>query len=78
MGFLRTLFGGGSSKSAPEKNRTIGQAVLEKYKPFINGKESAKKAALSVLWHGKNQFIDGPNGQIIRASDSDIPLPTRL
>lgn len=78
MGFLRALFGGGSSKSAPEKNRSIGHAVLEKYKPFINGKESAKKAALSVLWHGKNQFIDGPNGQIIRASDSNIPLPTRL
>lgn len=78
MGFLRTLFGGAPSKIAPKTNRSIGHAVLEKYKPFITDKESAKKAALTVLWHGKTQFIDGPDGQIIRASDSDIPLPHRL
>lgn len=78
MGFLKTLFGGTSNKISPNTNRSIGHAVFEKYKPLITNKESAKKAALTVLWHGKSQFIDGPNGQIIRASDSDIPLPHRL
>src|SRR3546814_12236924 len=78
MGFLKTLFGDTSKKIPPKTNISIGHAVLQKYKPFITDKESAKKAALTVLWHGKTQFIDGPNGQIIRASDSSIPVPHRL
>ncbi|WP_172704900.1 hypothetical protein [Sphingomonas sp. LH128] len=80
MGFLKTLFGGSSSNSTPKSNtnKSIGHAVFDKYRPFITDKESAKKAALSVLWHGKTQFVDGPDGTVIRASDSAIPLPPRL
>lgn len=80
MGFLKALFGGTSSNSPPStnKHKSIGHAVLDQYKPFIKNKEAAKKAALSVLWHGKTQFIEGPDGEIIRASDSTIPLPRRL
>lgn len=80
MGLFRSLFGGTSSESASQinNNKSIGHAVVGKYKPFIGNKESAKKAALSVLWHGKTQFIYGPDGNIIRASDSAIPLPPRL
>src|SRR3546814_15065520 len=74
MGFLKTLFGDTSKKIPPKTNISIGHAVLQKYKPFITDKESAKKAALTVLWHGKTQFIDGPNGQIISASDSYIHI----
>lgn len=80
MGLLKSLFGGTSSKSALQtnKNQSIGHVLLEKYKPFITGKESAKTAALTVLWHGKTSFICGPDGEFIRASDSNIPLPHRL
>src|SRR3546814_15231957 len=49
MGFLKTLFGDTSKKIPPKPNISIGHAVLQKYKPFITVKESAKKAALTVL-----------------------------
>ncbi|MFC0389147.1 hypothetical protein [Muricoccus vinaceus] len=80
MGFLKTIFGRASSNSAASTNTgsSIGHAVLDRYKPFLANKEAAKKAALSVLWHGKTQFIEGPDGEIIRASESAIPLPRRL
>ena len=80
MGFLKSLFGGTSNINAPEKNqnKSIGQVLVDEYKPFIADKESAREVALTVLWHGKTQFIDGPNGETIRASQSAIPLPQRL
>ena len=80
MGFLKTLFGGNSGNGTPpsRKNKSIGYVLLDQYKPFITNKKSAMKAALSVLWHGKTQFIGGPGGKIIRASDSNIALPARL
>lgn len=80
MEFLKALFSRTSSNSATSTNtgKSIGHALLEHYKPFIGNKEAAKKAALSVLWHGKTQFIESPGGEFIRASDSAIPLPRRL
>ena len=80
MGFLGSLFGGSSSNSAPQtnKNKSIGHALLGKYKPFITSKETAKKAALTVLWAGKTQFIYGPDGGMIRGADSGVALPPRL
>lgn len=81
MNIFKAIFGARSETPSKtiSKDASIGQILLNRsYRTLIKNNAEAKKAALSVFWHGQTQLIRSADGAFIFASTANIHIPSRL
>lgn len=81
MNIFKAIFGARSETPSKitAKNATIGQILLSRsYKMLIKNNAQAKKAALTVFWHGQTQLIQDTDGEFVFASTVNMHIPSRL
>ncbi len=81
MNIFKAIFGARSEapSKVTAKDATIGQILLSRsYRTLIKNNAEAKKAALTVFWHGQTQLIQDADGEFVFASTVKMHIPSRL